>query len=215
MRGVNVRSAAEHGLGLYSIEGIITHSSVDEASTSSSGGFNAVNVVSAARGSRVEDNRLFAEDCDHAIEASGFLRIGGNDVLSDPVNERYVVGTATTWSRAFFSNFSVGGELTVGAGTFRLPFPYPARIISVRAVVAVVPSGAAILVDVNLNGTTIFTTQANRPSIPDGSNMSQIAFPDVITVDPGDYLTVDIDQIGSTTPGEDLTVTVQLENDGQ
>ena len=213
IRGVNIRSAGEHGLGIYSIEGWVTHSSVDQASSTSSGGFSAM-FVSGASAARAEDLRLYAAGCDHAVEVTGSCRVGGIDVLSDPVNERYSVPTNTIWSRAFFVNFSVGGELVVGPGTFRLPFPYSARIISVKTAVAVAPTGAAVICDVNKNGTTIFTTQANRPSIPATSNLSQIALPDVIELASADYLTVDIDQIGSTLPGEDLTVTVQLEHDG-
>jgi len=214
MRGVNVRAAAQHGLGVYELEGWVSHCSVDAASTSSPGDFNAAHVAGAYSGSRLEDVRLHASDCDHAVQVlTGNIRIGGIDVLSDPVNSVYDVPPDTVWSRAFMAPFSVGGELGATPGTFKLPILYPSRIIGVRAAVDIAPTGASILVDVNKNGTTIFTTQANRPAVAATTVVSPVAFPDIITADPGDYLTVDIDQVGSTTPGETLTVVVLLEND--
>jgi len=72
------------------------------------------------------------------------------------------------------------------------------------------PTGSALIVDVHKNGTTIFTNQANRPQIADGQYTGQSTTIDVIDWAPGDYLTVEVDQVGSTTPGADLTVQVAL-----
>jgi hypothetical protein len=62
-------------------------------------------------------------------------------------------------------------------------------------------------VDVKKGGTTIFTTQANRPTITAGGNTAT-GVPDVTAWNAGEYLTVDISQVGSTTAGANLTVTV-------
>ena len=70
------------------------------------------------------------------------------------------------------------------------------------------PTGSALIVDVHKNGTTIFTNQANRPQIAGGQYTGQSTTIDVIDWAPGDYLTVEVDQVGSTTPGADLTVHV-------
>lgn len=70
------------------------------------------------------------------------------------------------------------------------------------------PTGAAIIVDLNKNGTTMFTTQANRPQIAISAVTGSSVNPDVLTVADGDYITVNIDQIGSTLPGTTLTATV-------
>jgi hypothetical protein len=71
------------------------------------------------------------------------------------------------------------------------------------------PTTQAILADVNKGGTTIFTTQANRPSTGIASNGGALsAAPDVTSLADGEYLTVDIDQIGSGTVGADVTVGV-------
>jgi len=73
------------------------------------------------------------------------------------------------------------------------------------------PSGADLIVDVNKNGTTIFTTQANRPKISDGNNSGSSGTPDVTSLSDGDRLSFDVDQVGSSTPGGDpLYITVLL-----
>ncbi len=50
-----------------------------------------------------------------------------------------------------------------------------------------------ITVDVNKNGTTIFTTQGNRPSITETSTEDESGTPDVVALAKNDKLTMDID----------------------
>lgn len=104
--------------------------------------------------------------------------------------------------------FSWTGDLEVAAGGHRLPITQALTITGVRATAGTAPTGAAAIIDVNINGTTAFTTQANRPTIGDGTNESDIEVPDVTALASGDYLTIDIDQIGSGDPGTDLTVAI-------
>lgn len=95
-------------------------------------------------------------------------------------------------------------------GTSRFVFPFDATILGVTAAVGGGdPTGASILVDVHKNGTTIFTTQANRPEIAVSTDQSAHEVPDVSAVSAGEYITIDIDQVGSTLPGTDLTVIVE------
>lgn len=70
------------------------------------------------------------------------------------------------------------------------------------------PTGSSIIVDVHKNGTTIFTNQANRPVVAAGSNGGTMATPAVTAVADGDYLVVDVDQVGSTVAGSNITVGV-------
>jgi hypothetical protein len=113
--------------------------------------------------------------------------------------------------------YSKTGAAVVSVGAHKLVFRSPGTVLSVTAAVGTAPTGADLIVDVNKNGTTIFTTQANRPTIVDGNEISDPAVPDpledsgVLTLAPGDYLTVDVDQVGSSVPGADLTVTVEWE----
>ncbi len=105
--------------------------------------------------------------------------------------------------------FEQPGVLAVAVGKGRYRFPIAVTLISVAATVNTAPTGASVLVDVNKNGTTIFTTQSNRPSIAASAFASSDATPDVTAMAAGDYLTVDIDQIGSTIPGADLEVLIR------
>ncbi len=85
-------------------------------------------------------------------------------------------------------------------------------ITAVRVTVAGAPTGSSIIIDININGTTIFTNQANRPTIAiSGTTSGRLTNMDVTTFNNGSYLSVDIDQIGSTYAGNDLTVQIQAQ----
>jgi hypothetical protein len=106
-------------------------------------------------------------------------------------------------------SFAVTGTLVVGTDKApTLVAPCGLTITKVKLVVKTAPTGAAIVVDVNKNGTTIFTTQANRPQIAIGATTGDSGTPDVTSLAEGDKLTIDIDQVGSTVAGADLTVEV-------
>lgn len=111
--------------------------------------------------------------------------------------------------------FARSGTLSVVTGKGRFKFPTATTILGVSATVDTAPVGAAILVDVNKiptgsnTATTLYTTQGNRPTIADGGREATETTPNVTAFAAGDMMTVDVDQIGSTTPGSDLTVTVR------
>jgi len=109
--------------------------------------------------------------------------------------------------------FSKGGTLTTGTGTFRFPIKGGTfAIVSIAAMVGTAPTGGTTLkVDVNKNGTTIFGTQANRPIWTASANAATVGTHSVTSVTDGDYLTVDIDDVGSTVAGADLVVVVRLQ----
>jgi hypothetical protein len=69
------------------------------------------------------------------------------------------------------------------------------------------PTLASIVVDVNKNGTTVLNTKA---IIPAGSVTGSSADFSVSTWNPGDYLTVDVDQIGSGTAGSNLVTHILI-----
>ena len=107
--------------------------------------------------------------------------------------------------------YTVQGLLSTQTGVVRMYFSQPATITNVIAGVGTAPVGDAIIVDVNKNGTSMFTS-GNRPTIAAGTNSSIENPPDVsanASVDIGDYITVDIDQVGSSVAGNNLVVTVE------
>lgn len=106
---------------------------------------------------------------------------------------------------------SVSGTVAVSTGKHRVynDTGVGLTIRSVRASAGTAPTGASILVDVNKNGSTIFSTQANRPAIAAAANTSgKVTNMNVTTLADGDFLTVDVDQIGSGTAGADLVVQI-------
>lgn len=105
--------------------------------------------------------------------------------------------------------FTSEGTLTTGAKPLRIYVPGTMTIDKVYIAVNTAPTGANIIVDVNKNGTTIFTTQGNRPEIAASAYTDESGAPDVTALALNDYLTFDIDQIGSTIAGADLTVHVR------
>lgn len=107
--------------------------------------------------------------------------------------------------------FAIVGAVTTGAGALRWynDTGQSLTIRNIRATVGTAPTGASLIVDVNKNGSTIFSTQANRPTITAGNNSSgKVTAINTTTVADGDYLTVDVDQIGSTVAGSNLTVQI-------
>lgn len=107
--------------------------------------------------------------------------------------------------------FAKEGSIAVQTGTMRWYSKYgiaSGTILSVFAAINSPPTGSAILIDVNKNGSTIFATQGNRPTIAQNANTSTGGNPDDTVIAEGDYLTWDIDQVGSSVAGVDLTVEV-------
>jgi hypothetical protein len=136
----------------------------------------------------------------------GFLGVGHN---VDGTLKSAAVATALGGSLT--AAFSRAGTLTVAVGAGKFYVPRAATILGVAMAVGTVPTGTTILCDVNKNGTTVFTTQGNRPSIAiSASKVAVMAVPDVTALAAGDLLSVDVDQVGSSFAGADLTVVVLL-----
>lgn len=106
-------------------------------------------------------------------------------------------------------SYSYYGGLTAFSGQHRWynDTGLDVNISSVRASVGTSSTGLPIIIDVHKNASTIFTTQANRPTIAIGA-FTATGVPDVTIVAAGEYLTVDIDQVGSGISGANLVVQI-------
>lgn len=106
--------------------------------------------------------------------------------------------------------FSKSGELavTTDTGAHRLYLPWNVTLLQIEASVGVAPTGASVIVDVHVSGTTVHTTQSNRATIAASGFVDQADSIEDADHDDGQYITVNIDQIGSTLPGENLTVVI-------
>jgi hypothetical protein len=105
--------------------------------------------------------------------------------------------------------YSKQGTLSITTGTMRLPIDGTYTVVGTRLMVGTAPTGANLIIDVKKNGATIYTTSANRPTVVAGANSGGPgATPDATSLAAGDYITVDIAQVGSTVAGSDLTVVI-------
>lgn len=101
------------------------------------------------------------------------------------------------------------GLAATGTKKTQALIPVSLTVSLVKIYADTAPTGAAIIVDINKNGTTIFTTQGNRPEISINGHSADSGAPDVVSLVAGDRLSVDIDQVGSNEAGgSDLLVVV-------
>ncbi|OGJ56681.1 hypothetical protein A3D88_02795 [Candidatus Peribacteria bacterium RIFCSPHIGHO2_02_FULL_52_16] len=86
--------------------------------------------------------------------------------------------------------------------TFILPYAFTANDVEIKGVVG--PTGAALIIDINEEGTTIFST---RPQISDGAETEAgtHAFSDT-SLAKGSEIHLDVDQIGSSRAGSGITI---------
>lgn len=111
-----------------------------------------------------------------------------------------------------FVTFAKQGTVAMASGALRWynDSGRTLTFISARASVGTAPTGSTLIVDVHKDGTTIFTTQSGRPTIAISGFTNKSTAMDVTTIANGSYLTVDIDQPGSTIAGADLTVQITM-----
>jgi hypothetical protein len=189
---------------VYDLRDYFSHSSVSGTSGNGGGAPTDAEYVVMSADATLTDERVLTAGADINIADGG---AGGNAT----------VGVSTgTFSRANHAHDSmtlqhfltVEGALTVDSNPLRLYNNYGENktISEVFLSVDTPPTDASIIVDVNKDGTTIFTTQSNRPAIAAGANTGNTTTVEVPTWADGEYLTMDVDQIGSGTAGSDLTV---------
>ena len=106
------------------------------------------------------------------------------------------------------------GALTAANDKWRWVIPCYGRIVDVICDSATAGSGGTSdIIDVHVNGTTIYTTQDNRPTLLVGNTglfSEADAGPDgTLTVVPGDVVSCDVDQI-ATTGSALFTITILI-----
>jgi len=99
-------------------------------------------------------------------------------------------------------------EVRVGRQVFR--FPYAATILGISACMRVACQGSPTILDLNVDGVSVFTDPNDRPQIPAlATDLPEIALNIPIAL--GNKVSIDVDDIGSTLAGEDLEVFVRHE----
>lgn len=109
----------------------------------------------------------------------------------------------------------LAGTQTAAANKFRMKAPFRGEFLTATVAAATAPTGAALIYDVNIEGTTAFTTQSRRPTLDvseteiDDSEMNTVAENGAFNL--GDLITVDCDQIGSSVAGADVVIMLHLQ----
>ena len=106
----------------------------------------------------------------------------------------------------------IPGAAAVGTNvSARLKLNYDVTIVKAKAYAKTAPTGSNLIFDINVAGSTIWSTQANRLKITAGSNEdTDITTFNTTTITAGQAITIDIDQIGSTVAGSDITVLLEV-----
>jgi hypothetical protein len=113
------------------------------------------------------------------------------------------VGTTVGWGDATVRRSMVlvvpGNPGVSAIQSVRLVAPVAGAIQAVRSTCRVAVTSGTYTYDVNKNGTTIYTTQANRPTrvSGDGLGSKTHTMPDVTSVAAGDVFDVDVDGVGA------------------
>lgn len=116
-----------------------------------------------------------------AADVRTFMQTG---VVATSYHDRHVT---------FPSDVAQGDTATV------IRVPRPATLLEVEIWCDTAPTAASIIADVHLNGTTVFTTQSNRPTIATSTTSDVSGTPDVTALSAGDELQVIIDQLNAGT----------------
>lgn len=95
-----------------------------------------------------------------------------------------------------------------------IQMPYYGTLLAARATVNSAPTGSAIIVDLNKDGASVLSTKltigaSETTSIGNAYTISNDVLPY------GSEISVDIDQVGSVTPGAGLKVTLYIRRYGQ
>jgi hypothetical protein len=105
--------------------------------------------------------------------------------------------------------FTVKGAVAVAAGDLEIPNS-TGRTLTLHGVYLrckTAPTGADLIVNIKKNGTAI-TTSPNRAKIAAGANTGSSTTLSTTTWADGEYLSADIDQVGSTVAGSNLVIIV-------
>lgn len=115
------------------------------------------------------------------------------------------------WPAVFYHS----GVAVVGQIKGLFPIPWACDITAIRAAADIAPTGSSMTLDLlkGTNGsgrTSLFSGNA-KPVIAAGNNTVTIsAVPNTVTLSPGDFLIAEIETIGSTVAGSEITLAVWL-----
>lgn len=135
---------------------------------------------------------------------AGDTAIGSTQIVSKAAGAFYL---PHNYEQELMS-WAVDGLVALATGSHRFTAEFACTLTKVRATVGTAPTGAGLRADVNRNGSSVFSGTGTQPTIAATTNTILVSTFSNGELDAGDYLTVDVDTIGSTFAGEDLVVSV-------
>ena len=116
-----------------------------------------------------------------------------------PSKARRIAGSLSNLeSLGFEKSYRYSGDLESNTGTLKLFLHRDCTLTELDLFVGTAPVGSDITLDLKKNGSSFAT-----PSISDGTT-ENTGIATSVSFSTGDYITVDITQVGSTTSGSDL-----------
>ncbi len=123
----------------------------------------------------------------------------GTDTQDTAANIRSYMQTGVVATSYHDRHVTFPDSVAQGDTATVIRVPRTATLLEVEIWCDTAPTAAAVIADVHLNGTTVFTTQSNRPSIATSSTSDVSGTPDVTALAAGDELQVIIDQLNAAT----------------
>jgi hypothetical protein len=121
--------------------------------------------------------------------------------------------TAPEWqtlSSLRYISFYLPSSAVVATGQAYILMDFAGDVTDANAYAVTAPTGSDLNIDVNINGTSIFSTTLEidaGANADDGNKVIDTANDDFAI---GDRISIDIDAIGSTVAGADIMVTLEL-----
>lgn len=126
------------------------------------------------------------------------------DAIAQKIINKGIIQSIASQSSVSFENFMQQGPLFTGTGRRKFTFPIRGNIQGWIATTNQPPIGSPLVVRLMLNGVMLDEGQIEHGSTIMFERQIPIQY-----VNPGDRISVNIEAIGDTEPGEDLVVTVR------
>lgn len=215
--GTDCLKFTDSGLQNKIVASTVTNIDLDGDDAVVTGSFIRTVTVTGAR-NVIDGNRFEGGVSANGIvleAASSKTMVGVNAVTRSGVY-RPIVDSAsdTVYGTVVPVPFS-SGDAVLTTGDRSQPYVWTggdgAQIVDVRAVVATAPTGDDIVIDIQKNGTSLWTSAPNQPTIAATTTDSGLTQPDQgDLIDNGDILTAGIDQVGSTVAGGYLNIIIRI-----
>jgi hypothetical protein len=160
--------------------------------------------------------KIWRQSAEPANRPNGSTALDSDDegrLWIDTDNDLLYVYTGSAWEGVLrhIARVSIQGTLSTGSDVVPpIIFPRACTIKKVSARVGTDPTGAALQIDLNKNGSNSIFSAAFQIAAAGSSNSTTSFNASYEDLAADDYLTLDIDQVGSTVAGADLSITIEV-----